>query len=89
MNCSMLESAGEYAVEWARAAMTRGEFVIVKFTVGEKYIPEPDWVGTEWDMYDHFILKRPVCSCRGGIPMIKPDCPRHGHLTRDSSYAPY
>lgn len=55
INCSMLQSAHEYALWW--------EFRKTRLYTGPTIKPQ-------------------VCFCDGGLPMMKPDCPRHGHLVR-------
>lgn len=35
---------------------------------------EVRWVGRDYSS----------CTCTGGLPMMKPMCPRHGHLVRST-----
>ena len=73
MKCSMLESAEDYANEWQwRQFCTKS----IRWFI--------DSTSTfYWEKHFGFKFK-PSCFCDGGLPMIKPDCPKHGHLTRHS-----
>lgn len=72
---TMLESADEYAREWAGAN---------NWYITRRVEPDPThfiYRGVQCDYPGPGVL---ACMCTGGVPMIKPNCPRHGHLTRAS-----
>lgn len=68
MNYTMLESVEDYAQEWFIA-----DYLAQRNASGRILTPKNvNWAYRE---------PRP-CICTGGLPMIKPNCARHGHLVR-------
>jgi hypothetical protein len=69
MKCSILESAEGYAHEWTLNELFKNPQVVAEHIA---------WIES---MNRHFGA---YCSCTGGLPMMKPDCPRHGKLVRNA-----
>lgn len=66
MKYSILESAEDYAYEWDCQQATGGS---LRAFIHARAAGLPS------------ASKHP-CFCDGGLPMMKPDCPKHGHLVR-------
>lgn len=66
---SMLESADDYAHEWN---------FLSTFCGGNPRL------ASDISYLANCLCHPRECICNGGLPMIKRDCPRHGHLVRNS-----